>query len=58
MAGGLLGLFHLHLLPKSWAAVVSKAFFWPTMPVTMFQARNNYMTKMDGEPRERTQRGG
>lgn len=48
-AGGLFGLFQLHLLPKAWGPWVSKIYFWPTLPFTMMRAFDNYWTKMDGE---------
>ncbi|CAM9637789.1 unnamed protein product, partial [Hapterophycus canaliculatus] len=46
-AGGLFGLFQLHLLPKAWGPWVSKIYFWPTLPFTMIRAFDNYWTKMD-----------
>ena len=48
-AGGIFGLFQLGLLPKSWIAVVSKVYFWPTLPFTVVKRFHNYWTKMDGE---------
>lgn len=48
-AGGLFGLFQIGLLPKSWGPLLSKVYFWPTLPFTLVKRINNYWTKMDGK---------
>ena len=40
-------LFQLKLLPKSVARVVSKIFFYPTLPITALMRYGNYWTPVD-----------
>lgn len=43
----LYALNQAHLLPKPFAAVVSKLLFYPTLPITAFKRINNWVTKVD-----------
>ncbi|CAM9529881.1 unnamed protein product, partial [Discosporangium mesarthrocarpum] len=49
VAAGVFVLFQKRMLPSSIAPVVSKIYFWPTLPFTVLRAWDNYWTLMDGE---------
>lgn len=41
--------FQLHLLPKKLSKIVSKVFFYPTLPLTYWTRRHAYWTQLDGK---------
>jgi len=48
--GATIGLYILnqkHLLPKPLSAIVSKALFWPTIPITVVRRLGNWETVID-----------
>ena len=44
---GLYILNQKHLLPKPISRVVSRALFWPTLPITVAKRLNAWMTRID-----------
>jgi len=50
VAGAIIGLYILnqsHLLPATLSGIVSKALFWPTLPITLFKRIGKWSTIVD-----------